>query len=478
MAQLQPGYSGTPVIVIDGTDVTGSIGDGLVFGQDTAGSSQPSVVEGLSLVNWKFSSQFGGGTAIDIGPLANNPLTIQGNYIGVEPDGTTVAGNDVSGITVQSPQNIIGGTTAADRNIIGGNGNNAPSIETGAGIIVETGTENVIQGNYIGVSADGQTAVPNDIGVLMTVDTNSSDLGNKLGGTLSGDGNVISGNTGVGVDLDADEFDLVQGNIIGMNAADTVAVPNGGGGILAHDEALSDTIGGVGTGAGNVIAGNTGNGVSVGTNTSPPNSAGIDIQDNSITANTGLGIALGRLHARRSINDSEGHVGPNALQNYPDITSANGFERYPSRSTRHSARPTSRTRPWTSTSTPIRGLVGLWPGRGSHRVGAAPRPTALAWEPQSVSPRSTMSRRATSSPRRRPSPTRSPTASPSATHRNSPRTSRSRRRPHPRPLSWSSRCPPRPTRPTPAKIFGLTVSAENGSGTLDMTYDQEVMVRS
>ena len=101
------------MVVLDGTDVTGSIGDGLVFGQDTAGSSQPSIVEGLSLVNWKYSSQFGGGTAIDIGPTANNPLTIQGNYIGVEPNGTTAAGNDVSGITVQSPLNIIGGTTAA-----------------------------------------------------------------------------------------------------------------------------------------------------------------------------------------------------------------------------------------------------------------------------------------------------------------------------------------------------------------------------
>ena len=85
----------------------------------------------------------------------------------------------------------------------------------------------------------------------MTVDTNINRQGNRLGGTLSGGGNVISGNTQEGVDLDGDEFDEVgAGNIIGMNAADTAAVPNGGGGILAQNEALSDTIGGVTTGRG------------------------------------------------------------------------------------------------------------------------------------------------------------------------------------------------------------------------------------
>ena len=67
-----------------------------------------------------------------------------------------------------------------------------------------------------------------------------------------------------------------------------------------------------------MIAGNTGNGVSVGTNTEPPNSAGIAIQDNSITANTGLGIALGGF-TTPLVNDSEGHAGPNALQNYPSL---------------------------------------------------------------------------------------------------------------------------------------------------------------
>jgi hypothetical protein len=313
------GYQGPPLIVLDGTDATSASAVGLNLSGSTLGGepgSAGSVVQGLDLVNWKFSNQAGGGEAITI--EANN-VTIQGNYIGVGPNGTTLGSNDVYGINDHASNDIIGGAGVL-RNVIAGSGNNAQS-SIGAGLIFEGGAGNIIQGNYIGVGADGKTAVPNSIGVLLINDTPSGGKGNTLGGTTSGAGNVISGNHMEGVDLDAEVGDTIQGNIIGRDSTNTTAVPNAGGGILAHDTALKDIIGGTAAGAGNVISSNTGNGVTVGLNTSPPNSAGIDIEGNSITANTVLGISLAGGTTPLG-NDSMGHVGPNSLQNYPVLTSA------------------------------------------------------------------------------------------------------------------------------------------------------------
>ncbi len=270
--------------------------------------------EGLDLVNWK---QVGssGGTAITIEAgssfTGNSPasnVTIQGNYIGVGPDGTTVEGNDVYGIQVAGQDNTIGGTTATTRNLIAGSGN----VNTdGAGVAVineifsTAASGNVIEGNYIGVGADGETASPNNIGVLMG---GASD--NTIGGTTSGAGNVISGNTMAGISMDDDTADTVQGNIIGTN---------GGGGILVSDGASKDTIGGIGAGAGNVISSNTGNGVTVGSSATDSATVGIAIEGNSVTANSALGIDLGDDGV--TPNDS-GPAGPDDFQNYPVLSSA------------------------------------------------------------------------------------------------------------------------------------------------------------
>ena len=56
---------------------------------------------------------------------------------------------------------------------------------------------------------------------------------------------------------------MVAGNRIGTNAAGTVAVPNTLGGILMGANATFNTIGGTAPGAGNLISGNAGPGVSV-----------------------------------------------------------------------------------------------------------------------------------------------------------------------------------------------------------------------
>ena len=82
--------------------------------------------------------------------------------------------------------------------------------------------------------------------------------GDTLGGTTAGAGNLISGNTGVGVDTTYGNATLIEGNEIGTEVTGTYAVANIGGGIISG---TSDTIGGTITGARNLISGNGGDGV-------------------------------------------------------------------------------------------------------------------------------------------------------------------------------------------------------------------------
>src|SRR5207302_6495881 len=88
---------------------------------------------------------------------------------------------------------------------------------------------------------------------------------NTIGGTTVAARNVISGNSGRGVDLlGAVTGNVVQGNFIGTKADGTTALPNASHGVFLTGGAASNTVGGTLTGAGNVLAFNGGNGVLVG----------------------------------------------------------------------------------------------------------------------------------------------------------------------------------------------------------------------
>jgi large repetitive protein len=83
-----------------------------------------------------------------------------------------------------------------------------------------------------------------------------------VGGTASGAGNVISGNTEDGIVLGGDaSSNLVQGNLIGTDAAGTSAVPNVEDGAVLDAGASSNTIGGTVAGARNVVSGNKQDGI-------------------------------------------------------------------------------------------------------------------------------------------------------------------------------------------------------------------------
>jgi titin len=74
-------------------------------------------------------------------------------------------------------------------------------------------------------------------------------------GVVLGVGNVISGNHSAGVDLSGAVDDAIDGNLIGVNAAGTALLTNGGFGVIASGGS-GDVIGSTTAGAGNVIGGN------------------------------------------------------------------------------------------------------------------------------------------------------------------------------------------------------------------------------
>ncbi len=185
---------------------------------------------------------------------------IQGNFIGTNVDGTSALGNALYGVDIgggtshsfATGQTMIGGSTAGAGNVISGNDQ--------GGIYLVRATLDLVAGNLIGTNATGAAAVPND-GAGIEAQFGGT---NTIGGTAVGASNIISGNAGYGVWLYEEGGDLIAGNKIGTDINGTVALGNNGQGILLDDLLTTDnTIGGTATGAGNLISGNTTYGVEI-----------------------------------------------------------------------------------------------------------------------------------------------------------------------------------------------------------------------
>jgi len=236
-AQKQPGWSGSPVVVLNGGSY-GANGTGLTIVFGSGGSA----VRGLNIQNF---------TAAGINISASSGNTIAGNWIGLNTTGTAAAGNRL-GINIwQSGNNIIGGTTASDRNVISAS-YNAQAIN----ISDPASSGNQIRGNYIGTNAAGTAAVGNQWQGIYLDSPN-----NTVGGPDSSYRNIISGTiAGPGILLtSAASGSVITSNYIGLNAAGTAALGNGGEGISVSS--ANNTIGGNSAALRNIISGNSGAGV-------------------------------------------------------------------------------------------------------------------------------------------------------------------------------------------------------------------------
>jgi hypothetical protein len=239
-------------IFLGGAVTSGNVIQGNFIGINAAGTAAiANTMDGIQ-ISGASNNAIGGTTATTRNVISGNTQngirlltgssgnTIQGNYIGTAASGSAALPNAQSGLWVEgASSNTIGGTAAGAGNVISGNGTNGIVLFSGA-------VNNAIYGNYIGTNAAGTAAVPNVTGV-------SLGSPNTVGGSATGARNVISGNTQAGVNVAAQV--TIQGNYIGTNAAGTAAVPNANG-ILIGAGGANTIVGGTVSGEGNLISGN------------------------------------------------------------------------------------------------------------------------------------------------------------------------------------------------------------------------------
>src|SRR4029077_4029098 len=145
--ESQPGYAGTPLIELNGSQA--GTGDGLLI-------TAPNVtVRGLDINN------FSQGAGIHITGTGATGDWIYGNFLGTDPTGTQADPNN-EGVEIDggATQNLIGTNgdgvnDTAERNIISGN------LFAGVWIHGQGTNANAVAGNFIGTDASGSVALDN-----------------------------------------------------------------------------------------------------------------------------------------------------------------------------------------------------------------------------------------------------------------------------------------------------------------------------
>ncbi|MBI2967289.1 MAG: gliding motility-associated C-terminal domain-containing protein [Bacteroidetes bacterium] len=230
-----------------------NVATGLVLASDS------NEIKGLVLQDFGDGVPSGNDIAITISGNANQ---IRGCYIGMDANGTVRGTKTAKGILITGVDNKIGKGDAANANLISGINGNLYGIQImGAGA-----TGNTIEGNMIGLQKDGSTIVAGAM-QMIGVEISSGAFSNSVGGSNSGEGNVISGNNNTGVYLNSAAIsgNSVQGNIIGPMAdgASLVASNPQQTGVSISD-APNNIIGGNSSIERNIISANQSSGIQIG----------------------------------------------------------------------------------------------------------------------------------------------------------------------------------------------------------------------
>jgi uncharacterized repeat protein (TIGR01451 family) len=289
-------------LTIFGAGTSANIVEGNFIGTDVTGTrAVPNLYEGAAIYDGATGNTIGGISTGEGNIISGNTINgvslsgagtsanvVVGNFVGTDKTGTVALANSI-GIDFfdGSSRNTIGGIAGAG-NIISGN-------STGI-IIRDSGSSgNIIEGNLIGLAVNGMAVVSNGIGVSMQ----NGASGNTIGGTVSSEGNVISGNQAAGVTIlgPGTSDNLVQGNFIGTDPSGTAAMPNHTEGIHIFSSASSNTVGGTARGAGNVVSGNSDSGLvlsDTGTtdNLIQGNKIGTDNSGEKAVPNGSAGVAI------------------------------------------------------------------------------------------------------------------------------------------------------------------------------------------
>ncbi len=209
--------------------------------------------------------------------------TVVANRIGTNPAGSAAIANGGNGIwlTQGAHGNEIGGTDYTDagtgdvNNPTGSKGTVTPvfvvpplgnlvSGNAGDGVLIDTGSrDNVLNGNFIGTTADGDAAIGNSGDGVAIIGANGNSLvGCKFINNPFVYYNVVSGNGLNGLLITDSDDTTVQGNFFGVGANNTSAVGNADNGILVNGSSKDTVVGGV-IPLGNVSSDNGQNGIDV-----------------------------------------------------------------------------------------------------------------------------------------------------------------------------------------------------------------------
>lgn len=362
----QPTFATTPVIEIDGslasTDATGfainvgsstirglainsfltnsdivmwgsgnNVIEGNFLGVDPSGTSNRTTTNSVHV--YAISNNTIGGTstaarnvisgntnpAIALNAGASNNF-VQGNFLGTDLTGTVALGNSGNDIvTLDSPNNTIGGTAAGAGNLIAGN-LDPDYASIGLGFPASTG--NLVQGNFVGTDITGTIALGGaSIAVYIAEGSN-----NTIGGTTPAAANLVSGGGSSGVGIASASGNFVQGNLIGTQVDGVTPLPNGSHGVLIYSGAENNTVGGRTAGAGNTIAFNGASGVDLRGDAGVGNT----ISGNSVFGNVEMGVNFcsdfdvdnlicNDVTAVTPNDPNDPDTGANNLQNYPDL---------------------------------------------------------------------------------------------------------------------------------------------------------------
>ena len=331
----QPGSSratsSTPATIKIRIDGAGTVSFGLIS------KAPDNTFEGLSLTGF--------GSAIY---LSGDSSVVEGNYIGLAPDGVTVGETGV-GVIVAAGSHRIGGSSPGARNVIVTAGVGSPCA------VCVYSASNRLEGNWLGMDKSGSVALgyrthtqilvfgpENDVvanavagfsqsGVRFLPQATAGEMiGNTVGLNPAGTarlgslewgvlvqgadqvigtearGNVITADI-LGVYFsDGPSFSLL-GNFIGTDPTGTltsgpqygVLVANGASGQVVRNTIAHSQFGGVAV----------------------LDTAKVRIRQNLIRDNGALGIDLGRDGPTPNDGPGDADAGPNSLQNYPVLTS-------------------------------------------------------------------------------------------------------------------------------------------------------------
>jgi parallel beta-helix repeat protein len=259
----QPGYSGSPIVQLDGAAIVASA-SGLQLSTDT-------VVKGLSITRFT-------GHGIDM--TSASRVSVLGNWVGLDSLGNP-AGNGGSGVYSGNVPSLaviaIGGRGANEGNLLSGNARYG--LETYSDY---SGLE--VVSNLIGTNPIGTSSVGNMLGGV-----------HILGGTEIQD-NVVAGNSGPGIYVNARfGYATISGNRVGLNALGG-AMPNLGNGMTLVFGALEEfqAYRSESLVQNNTVSGNAGIGISLSARntTVSSNTIGLSVSKDALVPNGGDGIRI------------------------------------------------------------------------------------------------------------------------------------------------------------------------------------------